>query len=220
MLYELGANDGQDRSVTVLPADNLAVQQPWLLKLHGDFDHVHLITLSRRDFIRYDSDHGPAGAVFQALLLSRHMMIVGASLTDDNILRLAYEVDDFVKARTPKAGALGTVVTHEPQRVRQRLFEGIFDYVDTSCGHCGAEGARDLAIFLDAVAHYATHKSSFLLDPKYRELLDESGRQLADDLQPIITRINTEGRKVDGPWQELAQQLSTFGATSRRAEGD
>lgn len=198
LLYELATDAGRHRSVATLPWQNLESRDPWVLKMHGDIDHPDSIVLTRRDFIRYGSAHGPAGAVFQALLLSRHLLIVGASLTDDNFLRLAYEVDQFAKKRE-SARPLGTVLTHEPQPYRERLFKGIFTYVDASRGAIESDYGRALAIFLDAVAMYATRDSTFLLDPAYGALLTDTGRQLAADLRPLIGRIKAESARSVEP---------------------
>ena len=185
LLYELSARAGGDRSTRVLPWDSADDRGPWILKMHGDIDHPKTIILSRSDFIKYGSSHGPAGAVLQSLLLSRHLLVVGASMTDDNFLRLAYEVREYVARSSAKARVLGTVVTHRPEPARKRLFEGVFHYVDASRGSKLPDGGRALAIFLDAVAMYATTDSSFLLDPAYRSLLGDRGRALADEIRNL-----------------------------------
>ena len=86
--------------------------------------------LTRRDFVRYDAASGPAGAVVQTLLLSRHLLVIGASLTDDNFLHLAHEMEHFLEEGGAKRRNLGTVLTFSADRGRPMLFQGVFDFVD------------------------------------------------------------------------------------------
>lgn len=213
-LYELSARAGVDRSVRVLPWESVDDRGPWILKMHGDVEHPDTIILSRSDFIRYGSSHGPAGAVLQSLMLSRHLLVVGASLTDDNFLRLAYEVEEYVAKSAAEPRILGTVVTHQPEPARQRLFNGIFDYVDASQGASANDSGRALSIFLDAVAMYATLDSPFLLDPAYRSLLDDRSQALAAELRRLQERVIAQGAETGGAWAALARSLSTYGAES------
>ncbi|NED68449.1 SIR2 family protein, partial [Streptomyces sp. SID10244] len=80
----------------VLPWQVVDEGRPWLLKLHGDIDRSASIVLTRRDFVLFDAKSRPAGSLLQALLLTKHVLIVGASLADDNVIRLAMEVDEYL----------------------------------------------------------------------------------------------------------------------------
>ena len=60
----------------------------WILKLHGDVDHVKQIVLTRRHMVRYDAANRPSAAVLQSLLLTKRLLAVGVSMTDDNVIRL------------------------------------------------------------------------------------------------------------------------------------
>ena len=97
--------------------------------------------LTRRDFVRYDAASGPAGAVVQTLLLSRHLLVIGASLTDDNFLHLAHEMEHFLEEGGAKRRNLGTVLTFSADRGRPMLFQGVFDFVDVR-GADRANGPR------------------------------------------------------------------------------
>lgn len=137
-LYERAAADldGTD-GVPILPYEEPRSGRPWVLKMHGDVHDPAGIVLTRSDFVRYDSRSRPMGSVVQALLLTRHLLVVGASLTDDNFLRLAHEVLDFRRRGPAWRAAPGT--RHRPRpppggrqgaalggglRVRRRLRAG------------------------------------------------------------------------------------------------
>jgi|tagenome__1003787_1003787.scaffolds.fasta_scaffold20967491_3 hypothetical protein len=80
---------------TVMPWNHPRSGKPWILKLHGDVEVPKSIVLTRQQFVSFDAETRPAGALLQTLLMTRHVLFVGASLTDDNVVRLAYEVDRF-----------------------------------------------------------------------------------------------------------------------------
>jgi len=78
--------------------------------------------LTRRDFVRYDAASGPAGAAVQTLLRSRHLLVIGASLTHENFLHLAHEMEHFLEEGGAKRRNLGTVLTFSADRGRPMLF--------------------------------------------------------------------------------------------------
>lgn len=215
LLYERAANY-RDKRVAVLPWALLAERRPWLLKMHGDISNQESIVLSRGDFARYDSANGPAGAVVQALMMSRHLLVVGASMTDDNFLRLAHEVQDFFKAKSDGSRVLGTVLSLGSEPIRQRLLAKSFAYIDTSAGSIDQDDPRNLAIFLDAVGMYAASDTSFLLDARYRSLLDDTESEVADDVKRWTAKVARLAQaEPSGPWAELWKSLQGFGASTQ-----
>lgn len=215
LLYERAANF-RDEKVAVLPWDTLAERRPWLLKMHGDIKNEASIVLSRGDFARYDSANGPAGAVVQALMMSRHLLVVGASMTDDNFLRLAHEVQDFFQAKSGKSRVLGTVLSLGPQPARQRLLAKSFAYIDTSTNSTDNDQPRDLAIFLDAIGMYAATDTSFLLDPRYRSLLSAQESGIADEAHNLTAKVEELAKaQPSGPWAELWKALQRFGVSPK-----
>ena len=211
-LYERAARDveGTD-AVPALPYEEPRSGSPWVLKMHGDVGDPAGIVLTRSDFVRYDSRSRPLGSVVQALMLTRHLLVVGASLTDDNFLRLAHEVVAF-REQGPPAEAprppLGTVLDRRPVGGKARLWEGVFDYVAASGRARPEEQSRDLAIVLDLIAAHAAG-DSHLLDPRYADLLpDDEGRAAAQAARDLATRVSTLGPS----WEALARALADLGA--------
>lgn len=214
-LYESAARDieGTD-AVPALPYGQPLSGRPWVLKMHGDVGDPAGIVLTRSDFVRYDSRSGPLGSVVQALMLTRHLLVVGASLTDDNFLRLAHEVVDFreqgprgQKPRVP----LGTVLDRRHVGGKARLWEGVFDYVAASERERPEEQSRDLAIVLDLLAANAAG-NHHLLDPRYTDLLGtEEEREAAGAARALHARVASLGPR----WEALAQALSHLGGDRR-----
>lgn len=221
-LYEIAvqAVRGEDPLVVLPdrhPADlaGRGSRRPWLLKLHGDVDAPERIVLDRRSFVTYDSRRRPLGGVLQAALLTKHLLVVGASMTDDNVIRLVHEVGDLTGDRREP---FGTVLSVRQDPVRERLWEPEFDFVDLGGDRDDdANAARELEIFLDRVALLAAPRSAHLLDPRYRELLrSDEERELADRLREAVARLDAvrgNGAAACG-WDDVAGALGGFGASS------
>ncbi|GAA2725638.1 hypothetical protein CAE01nite_20340 [Cellulomonas aerilata] len=215
-LYERAMADAGQRVVPVLPFENPAPEAPWLLKMHGDVAHPHSIVLTRSDFVGYHARSGPLGAVVQALLLTKHLLVVGASMTDDNFLRLAHEVLAFRAANRGENGEsspLGTVLTLDPQPVKAELWRNRFDYVAASVPSAD-DGvlARRLAIFLDSIAMHAA-EPRHLADPRYDYLLDDDGRAIAEAARELAKVIDA---RAAGGWEALRRTLEQHGLTAPR----
>jgi len=207
--YELaqGAAHAQGAVTTVLPHADHVGRAPWLLKMHGDVDHPVSIVLSRRDFVRYDAGSRPAASVLQSLLLTRHLLVVGASLTDDNVLRLVHEVASFHEAReVPRT--YGTVLDVEGGSLRGQLWDGQLAWHAVP-GDDVAERARTVEVFLDALAARVTSDESWLVDERFAGLLAPQQRELASELRVLRQRLSA----AQGPWASLVADLDARGAS-------
>ncbi|WP_409333296.1 SIR2 family NAD-dependent protein deacylase [Trujillonella humicola] len=160
--------------------DDATRRRPWLLKLHGDVEAPDDIVLDRRSFVRYDAKRRPLGGVLQTTLLTKHLLVVGASMTDDNVIRLIHEVAEL-NERPGDGCTFGTVLTLRADPMRAKLWEPEFDYVNLGRKSSDMRVAgRELEIFLDRVALLAAPRTAHLLDPRYRELLESPAeRELA-----------------------------------------
>jgi hypothetical protein len=180
-----------------------------VLKLHGDAERPETVTLTRRDLVRFDARARPAGALLQALLLTRHLLLVGASLDDDNVVRLVREVEVF-REECGLSGPVATVLDVEDDAARRELWEGQLRWL-TLPGADVPERARALEIFLDAVAWHAADTGSWLLDPRFAGLLDAPGRRAADSGRRLRTEVEGRGEE----WEGLRSALDRAGASSR-----
>lgn len=228
-LYEKAASDvGGGAAVSVMPHGHLPVTGPWLLKMHGSASEPNSIVLSRSDFVGFDAKSGPMGSILQSLMMTRHLLILGASMTDDNVLRLALEVIAFTSnatTKTPdpaaahpsrlerKAGSeLGTVVTLGPDAARAQLWKGRFRYVSASDEKDLNKAVRDLAIFLDTVAVYAAG-TSHLVDGRYANLHPQpEANAIARQARDLLRRVEDLPDELQGTWMPLAEALRNLGA--------
>ncbi|WP_051551345.1 SIR2 family protein [Nocardioides sp. URHA0020] len=205
-LYETAAlADGQP-AVAVLPWESPVGAPAWVLKMHGDVRHPRSIVLTRRDVVRFDAHARPAGALLQTLLLTRHVLVVGASMTDDNVVRLVQEAQVYRELHGVD-GSLGTLLDVDGDAARGELWEDTLHWL-TLPGEGVAERIRALEIFLDAIGRYAADDASWLLDPRFDGLLDEESRRTAREVYRLRARLPSG----DASWQALARRLDELGA--------
>lgn len=207
-LYEEAVAASGSAVATVLPWQSAVGAEPWVLKLHGDAAKPESIVLTRGDFVRYDAFSRPSGALLQALLLTRHLLFVGASLKDDNVIRLAREVEEFRREHGLDHGPFGTVLDVDDDVVRARLWEGQLDWIHLP-GDSVPERARQLEILLDRVALHASDNATWLLDERFGGLLSVKDRDLAREARALYEWVAEEG----GPgWEGLLTALRRLGA--------
>lgn len=190
------------RPLAVLPYARPTGGRPWLLKMHGDIAHPDDIVLTRSQFAAYDARHRPAGALFQSMLLTSHLLVVGPSLTDDNVLRLVHQVRDYLRP-VGAGGDFGTVLTLSHDPTRSLLWKGELDWV--SVDRDGDDPARVLEIFLDAVVMYAHAESTSVLDERFDAQL---GTDKERDLARRVRAVASEVEKQTGQaWQGIKGAL-------------
>ena len=231
-LYEQAANAFADRDgrVKVLPFEQKKPFQKWILKMHGDLEHPGEIILSRSDFVGYSAIYGPVGSIVQSLMLTKHLLVVGTSLTDDNFLRLAYEVSNYLRSGlgTREPEPFGTVLSLADDAVKKELWDGTFevvgaatqptpDYEGLSVGVAKARKnetldrqARDLSIMLDYIAMKAA-SDSYLLDERYRALLNDEEKLAASAFRAALGKL-PRSRASGSGWSRLAGVLRELGA--------
>lgn len=208
-LYEKAVRMQRGRAnvATILPWQPPRAGKQWVLKMHGDVKEPDSIVLTRQQFVRYDAETKPAGALLQTLLLTRHVLFVGASLNDDNVVRLAYEVEQFRDKHRLK-GSIGTLLDVEDDAVRRQLWARKLGWIPMK-GHDIQDRARTLEIFLDAVAAHASDDASWFLDERFDALTGEHG-----DLVTQARKLYQRAAGAGEVWQPLADALATFGAAS------
>jgi SIR2-like domain len=223
-LYERAASDIADgENAPTLPFDQTRPRTPWVLKMHGDIRDPKSIVLTRSDFVGYDAKSRPMGSIVQSLMITKHLLFVGASMTDDNFLRLAHEVFAFRASEVRKSKPaeerepIGTVVTLAPSPAKAQLWKNRFTYVHASEAVKSIQDqARDLAIFLDLLA-MLTSKSAHLLDPHYENLLQSKGkRAAAKSARALLMIIDKLPSNEVGAWQSVSEALVELGGTPGR----
>ncbi|MGH7194939.1 MAG: SIR2 family NAD-dependent protein deacylase, partial [Candidatus Saccharimonadales bacterium] len=216
-LFEM-ASDAAGQPAQVLPYAPAARNKRWLLKLHGSVDHPGDIVLSREDYLRYADRRAALAGIVQALLITRQMLFVGFSLTDENFHRIA---DDVRKAiRGPEQPMtlpqeFGTALFLEKDALLEELWRhdlccvGMADELPASLP---AE-ARRLEIFLDYVLAEASQYVSPLLNAAYQGILSQEERDIRDLLRQLEQEASEDVRKAPA-WRRIAALLDEFRGTS------
>lgn len=198
---------GREHVARILPWQRARAGKHWILKMHGDLERPKSIVLTREQFVSFDAETRPAGALLQTLLMTRHLLFVGASLSDDNVIRLAYEVQSY-RRKHDLSGAVGTLLDVDDDDVRRQLWLGQVTWLPMAGGDI-QERSRTLEIFLDALAAYASSNASWLLDERFEALLgDDTG--LVRQARALYAAAAGSGTA----WQPLADALAAFGAAS------
>lgn len=210
-LYEQAVSASGEQAFSVLPAEVPLARGRWILKMHGDVKYPESIVLTRGDFVDIAAS-AASGAVLQSLLLTKHLLIVGASLTDDNVLRLIHQVSGYRQLHRKiedVQDVFGTVLDVDANTARKELHSAHFKWW-TAWGNDVKQRGRQLEIFLDCVAARAAQDYSWLLDPDFDDLHDPEHRRLVGDLRNLYDRIPRTYDDVH-PWNALRDSFHRFG---------
>ncbi|MGK5115076.1 SIR2 family NAD-dependent protein deacylase [Geodermatophilus sp. CPCC 205506] len=185
-LVELAAAD-IGRELSVLPFDDAVPGRPWLLKLHGDAAHPESVVLTREEYLQFGDSRAALAGVLHSLLLTRHVLFVGTSMQDDDLIRIAHQVRSAIPSPgTEPRRRSGTVLTLREDPARARLWEQDVETVAMAPADTQpAEAARLLEVVLDLIVCLSTPPTGYLLDPAYRGLLNDEERALAEALGEV-----------------------------------
>jgi NAD-dependent SIR2 family protein deacetylase len=211
-----GRHQAIDEALTVLPYGRVVEDRPWLLKLHGSLDrpdHRDDIVVTRRDYMDLARDRSALFGIVQALLVTKHLLFVGYSLTDEDFNQLVYEIRTAIgSAETKKP--LGTVLMVEDWPLAS-LWEDILRVSQVDKDQPGRSDRR-LQILLDRVAHLATPHHSYLLDGSFKGLLEPDEQKIATKLSEVQKVV--EGILQASPGQPTAtavhEAIARFGSSS------
>lgn len=205
---------GAGKEHVVLPSDAAQTADRWLLKLHGTVERPERIVLSRADYLRFESSDQALAGVVQAMLLTRHMLFVGYSLSDDNFHRLVHQVRAAVAGLPGHREPFGTVLVPSQSALVEELWSGSMRFVST--GALDGSGPRRLAILLDRINADAASPAGHLLDNTYREMLSEDERALRDTLLRVNSAAKAAG--VSPSIRRVVERtLRVFGTSSEAA---
>jgi len=218
-LVEMAATD-IGRQVRVLPYDEAEPGSPWLLKLHGDAGHPESVVLTREEYLQFGTTGAALAGVLHSLLLTRHVLFVGTSMLDDDLIRIAHQVRTALKIQgSGTARRTGTVLALQEDPARARLWEQDVETVamgpsDTS----PAEAARRLEVLMDLIGCLSTPPTGYLLDPAYAGMLNEEERALAEALRGVADVL--PGGASTTAALEVAGLLRRLGHGGSASDGD
>ena len=175
--------------------------------MHGDIDSKKLV-LTRKDYLTFDTYWRPLASLVQAAMMTRHMLFVGFSLKDENFIRLGHDVSLLLK-RMGLGHEVGTVLALHEDPLLKQLWQPYLRFVAMGQRDADAAAARVLDIFLDYVAmNAASDEMPYLLDPRYRALVDDAD-------SPVFNKLIELGKAVDaengGRWGDIAEFLKRYG---------
>lgn len=224
-LFEMACSDAQQPR-TVMPENVPAVGNKWLLKLHGSVSQPSSIVLTRDDYLGYSSNRAALSALVKAHLLTHHLLFVGFGLADDHFHEIVHDVRRAIPAESSDSHQMGTVLSLFEEPLQQLVWSGKLDILpmagvapnrdsnpeDATAAVVAA--GRELEIFLDMMAAYATDNHSYLLAPSYnrglsheeaelrRHLLDLAGRKRTAETAEVWGIIDSALRDLGLPGNE------------------
>jgi hypothetical protein len=201
------------RKAAVLPAQSAAGSARWLLKLHGSVSRPDQMVLSRDDYLRFDRRGAAVSGVVHAMLMTRHMLFVGFSLSDDHFHRIVHDVREAMGAREDRPGGtvFGTALSPTPSSYAQMLWQEDIDMVDLSHDENGPAPRRRIEIFLDRLLSDANDAGRHLMDPTFDALWTEDERQLRRALQ--VARELADAPDVGDVGESVRTAMQTLGAS-------
>jgi hypothetical protein len=218
-LVELAAAD-IDRRLQVLPFHEVEPGAPWLLKLHGDAAHPESVVLTREEYLQFGDTRAALAGVLHSLLLTRHVLFVGTSMLDDDLIRIAHQVRSALQLQGSRSGRRnGTVLALREDAARARLWEQDVETVAMGpAGTSPADAARRLEVLLDLIGCLSTPPTGYLLDPAYRGLLNDEERELSAALATMAEAVPEGSRSTAA--EEVAALLRRLGHGSTAASAD
>jgi hypothetical protein len=209
-LVESAAED-MGRELQVLPFDEARPAARWLLKLHGDAAHPESVVLTREEYLQFGDTRAALAGVLHSLLLTRHVLFVGTSMLDDDLIRIAHQVRSALRLQGSESGRrTGTVLALREDAARARLWErDVETMAMASAGTPPAEAARRLEVLLDLIGCLSTPPTGYLLDPAYRGLLDDDECTLSAALARMAEALPDESSSAAA--QEVFALLRRLG---------
>jgi hypothetical protein len=209
-LFELAAaRPGEE--LPVIPGGVVSAGKRWLLKLHGTIGQD--LVLTRGEYLGAVSTHAALRGLVQAMLLTRHMLFVGYSMTDEDFHQLVHEVRTSVKDHKNKN--FGTVTLLQGRQHLSRLWPDLsFIYTDVVINNAGDlnPSARNLAIMLDYVGAKSASDIGFVADETFGKMKTEHELELSQilkDLEKLVEKMDSEKGESD-KWRSVRDFLDKF----------
>lgn len=197
-----------DRPCTVLPGGVVARGRRWLLKMHGCVTRPDTIVLTREDQLKFQENRTALAGIVQALLLTRHMLFVGFSFTDDNFHRIAHAVRQSL-AQVPRTDPrFGSTLVVGTNPLAEELWGDDLDWISFEGSR--AEQARLVEIFLDRLSAKAATATTHLGDRRYEGVLSPGERSLRDRLAAFVNAASPDEEQT-GAWAEVERLLRRLG---------
>lgn len=212
-LFERSAETA-GRRLAVIPGGSVTAADRWLLKLHGTLGSD--LVLTRGDYLGATLHHVALRGLVQAMVMTRHMLFIGYSLSDEDFHLLVHEVRS---SGTANASGFGTALMPSPHPLMQHLWKDVA-IVDTSSPEDHDDNrketaARRLAILLDYVGSQSVSGIQFVADDSLGHLRTDEEATLAhliEQLHVLYEAHQAAGGSGNG-WDEVRRFLALFPQT-------
>lgn len=209
---------GETRAPAVLPEHTVGKDGRWMLKLHGSVQQPRSIVLARQDYLGLPERSAALFGILQAMMMTKHMLFVGYSLTDDTFHRVMHDVR---RARGENGGPIGTALTLFDDPLLRKLWGDVLNFVPMEprpkkvTDADRARAARKLEIVLDEIAIHSADISTFLLDPTYDGVLDDNERIIRREAAQLL--LATKGDEhIGAAIRDLLGSLTTVDPKDER----
>jgi hypothetical protein len=220
-----------NRQVSILPYKINSSADTWLLKLHGCISKPGEIVLTRGDYLRYASKRAALAGIVQALLITRHMLFVGFSLTDDNFHKI---IDEVRQAMAHSCSTESRIFGTSLQLLSKPLLEELWsedlhlvsmvkqqeeaskalseEEQDAQDGRERTRAARQLEIFLDYLAAETSWTRRHLLGDRFQASLSVEEKELKELLKAFETALKGASQKARDSdlWREFNNFVAQF----------
>ena len=186
--------------------------------MHGSVSDPSSIVLTRGDYLRFQENRSALSGIVQALMLTRHMLFVGFSFTDDNFHRIAHAVRSAVRGNSPTPrGPFGTNLVVGGPRLVADLWRDDLDWLTFKSGDAPsiADEGRLVEIFLDRLSAQATTVTSHLGVDVWAGALSDGERLLRTRLEKLDDQA-TAAERSSPAWAEIESLLSRLSINGRR----
>ena len=192
-MYEQAAHDTSADDVAIIPYQLASGSKRWYLKMHGDVHHPKDVVLTRDDYLEYGSSREALSGIVQTLLMTRHMLILGFSLTDEHVIELACTLRKAV-GDMKRDGPLGSVITLKPDKLRSQLWQSEVNFYSAADDETisTGEAARQLEILLDYIGTWGHRSWGFLFDDVVEPLLSPETIALRDGLRSLVKTVGED----------------------------
>ena len=189
--------------VAVFPRAGKTWSRPWLLKLHGDVERPDTMVLTREDYVRLEMNSAPTASILQSRMMTSHVLFVGYSVSDENVIRLARQVQQFRLAHgTGGVEPIGTVLGPRFDKLKARLWSDVLRFVELPDNE---DGGRNVLVFLDHLAMHASSDIGFLLNDKYGALLTPDDLAIKESLGALL-----KARRAVTPSDSIRDAVDNF----------
>ncbi len=218
-LFEDAWNLSDPDGLSILPGAIQPDARRWLLKMHGCLSDPDRVVLTRSSYTRYDEQLPALSGMVQAFLVTRHVLFVGFSLTDDNFHRIVDAVRRLRGERRPP-GHFGTALSLGAGGLAEVLWEQdvrrvrMSDSPESMRNFTAAEAARRLEVFLDYLVSRTRNAGHLLVGERFDPLLTPGERLLRDALVRFVadvTRTDAAAVRETVAWPQIERMLRGLG---------